>query len=71
MKSFKGDWVTSMPGSLKAYWPRRDTKFTEGPPKATNHYSVGELSAMRIVGIYLDEDIEEGLVSRPLLKRPQ
>lgn len=65
----KGDWVTNFPRSLKGYWPRRDAKLVEGPPKATFAHTVEELQGRKLIGIYLDEDIPAGIKSRDLLSK--
>lgn len=63
-----GDWVTNHPRTLKAYWPRRQAEYKEGPPKETEVYTQEELSNSNIIGIYLAEDIEDGLKSRPIIQ---
>ena len=66
-----GEWVTNNVGHLMGYWPRRDAKFREGPPKATWRYTAQELLDMGLKGVYLDEDVPEGIKSRELLQRPR
>jgi hypothetical protein len=66
----KGDWVTNTPRSIKGYWPRRDAVLVEGPPHATDTFTTEQLQEKRIVGIYLDEDIPEGIHSRKIIKHP-
>jgi hypothetical protein len=67
----KGEWVANNPDSIMSYWPRRDAALREGTPNATFRYTVQELLDMNFVGIYLDEDIPEGLLSREILDKPR
>ena len=67
----KGDWITNNAGHIAGYWPRRDALIVEGPPRATHKYTVEELQGQKIVGLYLDEDIPQGIKSRELLKIPK
>ena len=60
-------WLTNHPRTYKGWFPRRDVKLKDGPPKATDTYSVEEFEEKRIVGVYLDEDIPEGIKSRPYI----
>jgi hypothetical protein len=59
-KNFKkGDWITNHVGSLKSFWPRRNVLYKEGPPKKSSVFSEEELTRQGILGIYLDEDVED------------
>jgi len=64
----RGSWVTNTPKTIKGYWPRRVADFVEGPPKATKSYSVEELTALELVGVYLGEDLEVPLKALPLAR---
>ena len=55
----RGDWITNNPKTIKSWWPRRKTKYKEGPPKETSTYTVEDLKFMGYIGIYLDEDVED------------
>lgn len=66
----RGDWVTNIKGDMRGYWPRRDARYSEGPPMATDTYTREELEGRKIRGLYLDEDIPEGVKSRPIIARP-
>lgn len=68
MQSHKGEWLTNHPRTYRGWFPRRDAKMVDGPPKATDKYTVDELLAMKQVGVYLDEDIEDGIKSRKLIR---
>ena len=67
----KGEWVTNVPRSVKGYWPRRDAKYSQGDPKGSDKFPVEKLKELKIVGVYLDEDIPDGIKSRRLLKSPK
>lgn len=67
MKSHKGEWLTNTPRSIKGFWPRRDAKLSEGLPQATETFTQEQLMERKIVGVYLDEDIDEGIKSRKLI----
>jgi hypothetical protein len=58
-KKLKGAWMTNNPKSLLSWYPRRAVLLREGSPKATSEYTVEEFKAMGMVGIYLDEDVED------------
>lgn len=66
----RGEWVTNLGGSEDAHWPRRDARYKEGPPAAYGDRSQSDLAARGIRGLYLDEDIPEGIKSRPIIARP-
>ena len=55
----KGSWMTNNPKTLLSWYPRRAVLLREGSPKATSEYTVEEFEAMGIIGIYLNEDIED------------
>lgn len=55
----KGDWVTNYPKPIDKWkFKRKNIKYREGLPKATNWYSIDEFIEMGYVGIYLDEDVD-------------
>jgi len=64
----KGTWVTNIPkGGLRAQYPRRLAKYKLGEPFATISFSTEELEELGLEGMYLDEDVPEGLKSRPMV----
>jgi len=62
----KGDWLTNNPKTIHSWWPRRAVKMKQGPPKATESKSQEDLIKMGLVGIYLDEDLENPFNEYPL-----
>ena len=53
-------WITNHPRTHKGMWPRRENvNYIDGPPKATDDYSVEDFENMRIVGVYVDISLEE------------
>ena len=67
----KGDWVNNVPRNIRGYWPRRDAEYYQGDPKGSETITVEELKERKIVGVYLNEDIPEGIKSRKLIKSPK
>lgn len=67
----QGEWVTNVVLSLDTHWPRRDARLREGPPMATADYTREELASRNIRGAYLDEEVPEGIKSRPIILRPK
>ena len=63
----KGTWLTNHPRTYRGWFPRRDALMYDGPPKATEAYTSEELAEKRIVGVYLNEDVPEGIKDRPML----
>lgn len=64
-------WITNNPKSVKSLWPRRfGVEYIEGAPKATDIYSVEELRAQNIIGVYanISKDTYNKL---PLIKSPK
>jgi hypothetical protein len=55
----EGTWLTNNPKTILSWYPRRAVLLREGSPKATSEYTVEEFKAMGMVGIYLDEDVED------------
>ena len=63
----KGTWLTNHPRSYRGWFPRRDVKLRDGVPRATDTYFSCELIEKGIVGVYLDEDVPEGIENRPII----
>lgn len=64
-------WITNNPKSVKNLWPRRfGVEYIEGAPKATDIYSVEELRAQNIIGVYVNIN-KETYNRLPLIKSPK
>ena len=63
----KGTWLTNHPRTHRGWFPRRDARMRDGIAKPTEEMSVQDLESRFIVGVYLDEDVPEGIENRPML----
>jgi hypothetical protein len=66
-KSNKGDWITNHPKPFESFWPRRTCKYKVGKPKGNFAISSEELEIIGLIGIYLDEDVDN-YFDLPLVK---
>ena len=63
---YKGEWLTNVPRTYKSWHPRRELKLVDGPPKVVSeNFDLDYLTSRKIVGVYLDEDVPEGIENRP------
>jgi len=63
-------WITNFPASVKGLWPRRaGVEYLEGPPKATEEFTVQEFAGMNYVGVYVDMP-EDDYRKLPLVRTP-
>lgn len=67
----RGDWLTNNMKTIHSWWPRRGVKMVQGPPKETTKYTVEDFEKMGMIGIYLDEDLENSWESYPMCKNPK
>ena len=55
-------WITNHPRTFKACIPRRiGVEYFDGDPKPTKEYTVEQLKANGIVGVYVNISMEEYL----------
>ena len=67
---YKGEWLTNVPRTYKSWNPRRELKLVDGPPKVVSeNFDLDYLTSRKIVGVYLDEDVPEGVENRPWITK--